>query len=100
MIYMKTPPLPLDLNHNLNRSRAAFTLIEIMVVLVVIGILAAVIIPQFAGTTQDAKISSAKSNVAELESALERFYVHMHRYPGNEEGLKVLVEAPAGEEKK
>src|SRR5207237_9078328 len=82
------------------RAFAAFTLIEIMVVLVVIGILAAVIIPQFGGTTQDAKISAAKANVAELESALERFYVHMDRYPSSEEGLKVLVEAPAGEEKK
>jgi general secretion pathway protein G len=82
------------------RTHAAFTLVEIMVVLVVIGIIAAAIIPQFVGTTQDAKISTAKSNVAEIESAVERFYVHMDRYPSSEEGLKVLVEAPAGEEQK
>ncbi len=79
---------------------SGFTLIEIMVVLVVIGILAAVIIPQFAGTTQDAKINAAKGNVAELESALERFYVHLDRHPTSEEGLKALLEAPAGEESK
>src|SRR5262249_40315584 len=79
---------------------SAFTLIEIMVVLVVIGILAAFIIPQFAGTTQDAKVSAAKGNVAELESAVERFYVHMDRYPTTEEGLKVLVGPPTGEETK
>jgi general secretion pathway protein G len=86
-----------------NRSRvaiSAFTLIEIMVVLVVIGILAAFIIPQFAGTTQDAKVNAAKGNVAELESALERFYVHMDRHPTTEEGLKALLEPPAGEESK
>jgi len=77
-----------------------FTLVEIMVVLVVIGILAAAIIPQFIGTTQDAKVSTAKASVAELESALGRFYVNMDRYPSNEEGLKALVEAPTGEEKK
>jgi general secretion pathway protein G len=77
-----------------------FTLVEIMVVLVVIGILAAAIIPQFMGTTHDAKVSTAKANVAELESALGRFYVNMDRYPSNDEGLKVLVEAPTGEEKK
>jgi general secretion pathway protein G len=85
---------------NTKNRNAAFTLIEIMVVLIVIGILAAVIMPQFTGTTHDAKISTAKANVAELESALERFYVHMDRYPTTEEGLKVLVEAPAGSENK
>jgi len=77
-----------------------FTLVEIMVVLVVIGILAAAIIPQFIGTTQDAKVSTAKASVAELESALGRFYVNMDRYPSNEEGLNALVVAPTGEEKK
>jgi general secretion pathway protein G len=79
---------------------AAFTLVEIMVVLVVIGIIAAAIVPKFMTTTHDAKVSTAKGNVAELESALERFYVHMDRYPTTEEGLKVLVEAPTGEESK
>src|SRR3954465_4468283 len=77
-----------------------FTLVEIMVVLVVIGILAAAIIPQFIGTTQDAKVSTAKASVAELESAPGRFYVNMDRYPSNEEGLNALVTAPTGEEKK
>src|ERR1043166_7711180 len=83
-----------------HKRTEAFTLIEIMVVLVVIGILAAAIVPQFMGTTHDAKVSTAKANVSELESALERFYVHMDRYPNNEEGLKALVEPPAGEDKK
>jgi len=71
-----------------------------MVVVIVIGILAATIIPQFMGTTHDAKVSSAKANIAELESALERFNVHMDRYPTADEGLKVLVEAPSGDEKR
>ncbi len=79
-------------------SSAAFTLIEIMVVVIILGILAATIIPQFMGTTSDAKISAAKSQVAELESALERFFIHMDRYPTAEEGLKVLVDPPAGTE--
>ena len=77
-----------------------FTLIEIMVVVVILGILAATIIPQFMGTTQDAKVSAAKAHIAELESAIERFYIHFDRHPTTEEGLKVLVQAPAGDEKK
>ena len=82
------------------RVLRAFTLIEIMVVVVILGVLAATIIPQFIGTTHEAKVSAAKGHVAELESALERFYVHMDRYPTTEEGLKVLVEPPSGDEKK
>ena len=89
----------MNIKANARRS-AGFTLVEIMVVVIIIGILAATIIPQFIGTTQDAKISAAKLQVAELESAVERFYVQMDRYPSTEEGLKVLVDAPAGDEQK
>jgi general secretion pathway protein G len=81
-------------------KNAAFTLIEIMVVVIILGILAATIIPQFIGTTQDAKIGAAKSQVAELESAVERFYVHMDRYPSADEGLQVLVDPPANDDDK
>ena len=80
------------------RKSGAFTLIEIMVVVIIIGILAATIIPQFIGTTHDAKVSSAKGHIAVLEAAVECFNVHMDRYPTTEEGLKVLVDPPAGEE--
>jgi general secretion pathway protein G len=85
---------------NKANHQSAFTLIEIMVVVVILGILAATIIPQFIGTTHDAKVSAAKATIAELESALERFYIHVDRHPTSEEGLKVLVEAPSGDDKK
>ena len=75
-------------------------MLELMIVVVILGILAATIIPKFMGTTSEAKVGAAKSDVAELESALERFYIHMDRHPTTEEGLKVLVEPPAGEESK
>jgi general secretion pathway protein G len=81
-------------------GEGAFTLVEIMVVVVILGILAATIIPQFMGTTDEAKVSTAKASIAQLESSLERFRIHLDRYPTTEEGLKVLVDAPPGEEKK
>jgi len=89
----------MKIQSNKQRS-AAFTLIEIMVVVVILGILAATIIPQFMGTTQDAKISKAKADVGELANAIERFYINMDRYPTTEEGLKILVEAPSTEDTK
>ncbi|HAB19353.1 MAG TPA: type II secretion system protein GspG [Verrucomicrobiales bacterium] len=70
-----------------------------MVVVIVLAVLAATIIPQFIGMTTDAKISAAKANISELESALERFFVQMDRYPTTAEGLQVLVEAPASDAK-
>lgn len=79
---------------------AAFTLVEIMVVVVILGILAATIIPQFVSSTQDAKIGAAKADIANLESAIERFYINMDRYPSNEEGLKALSDPPSGDDKK
>jgi general secretion pathway protein G len=80
------------------RNSRGFTLIEIVVVVIILGILAATIIPQFVGTTNDAKISAAKAQISELESALERLYVNMDRYPTPDEGLKILVDAPAGDD--
>jgi general secretion pathway protein G len=85
---------------SLQKRLAGFTLLEIMVVVIIIGVLAAAIIPQFMGTTHDAKVSAAKADVNQLENALERFNLHMDRYPTTDEGLKVLVEAPVGEDKK
>ena len=77
------------------QKRRGFTLIEIMVVVVILGILAATISQQFIGTTHDAKVTAAKSAIAELESALERFHLNMDRHPTSEEGLKVMVEPPS-----
>ncbi|HEX4120403.1 MAG TPA: type II secretion system major pseudopilin GspG [Verrucomicrobiae bacterium] len=87
-------------NQSIRKKTGAFTLIEIMVVVVILGILAATIIPQVAGTSHDAKVSAAKESISQLETALERFDVQMDRFPTTEEGLKALTEPPAGDEQK
>ncbi|PWU09425.1 MAG: type II secretion system protein GspG [Verrucomicrobia bacterium] len=96
------PPGPSDRSGEINyrRARQAFTLIEIMVVVAIIGILAAVIIPQFGTTTYDAKVNAAKAHIQEYANAVERFNVNMDRYPTSEEGLAVLVDAPSGDDAK
>jgi general secretion pathway protein G len=83
-----------------SRKRSAFTLIEIMVVVVILGILAATIIPKFVGATGEAKVGAAKADIANLKSAIERFQLNMDRFPTTDEGLKVLAEPPSGEDKK
>ena len=82
-----------------SNSDGGFTLIEIMVVVIILGVLAATILPQFKGMTHDAKVGTAKATIAELESAVERFNINYDRYPTTEEGLKVLVEPPSSDDK-
>ncbi|MFQ5655106.1 MAG: type II secretion system major pseudopilin GspG, partial [Planctomycetota bacterium] len=81
------------------RRSEGFTLIEIMVVVIVLAILAATIIPQFAGTKQEAKVSTARHDITILENALERYYLHMDSYPPTEVGLRSLTEAPSDGER-
>ncbi|HEX3626051.1 MAG TPA: type II secretion system major pseudopilin GspG [Verrucomicrobiae bacterium] len=76
-------------------SRHGFTLVEVLTVCVILAILAATILPEIFGTSKDAKVSAAKSDISELDSAVERFYINMDRYPSSEEGLAVLTDPPA-----
>jgi general secretion pathway protein G len=79
--------------HALQRARG-FTLIEIMVVVIIIGLLAAVIVPQFMGRVDDARITKARSDLQSVETALTMYRLDNFRYPTTEQGLSALVTRP------
>lgn len=65
------------------RSEQGFTLVELLIVVIILAIMSAIAIPQFSSSTEDAKVSSLETNLAELRAAVELYY-HQHnsRYPG------------------
>ena len=83
------------LQHPIRRRAArGFTLVEIMVVVVIIGILGALVVPKLLGRTGDARITSAKTDIATLNGVLKLYKLDNNRYPTTEQGLKALVERP------
>lgn len=80
------------------RARArGFTLIEIMVVITILGILAALIVPRVVGRTDDARIGAAKQDIASIMQALKLYRLDNGRYPTTEQGLRSLIERPGTE---
>jgi general secretion pathway protein G len=72
-----------------------FTLIEIMVVVVILGILAALIIPNIMDRPDQARIAKAKQDIRALDTALSLYRMDNYRYPSTEQGLQALVEKPS-----
>jgi general secretion pathway protein G len=77
------------------RWQRGFTLIEIMVVVVILGLLAAVVVTQTVGKIDDARITKAKQDIRELETALTLYRLDNFRYPTTDQGLDALVKRPA-----
>ncbi|MCG9895565.1 MAG: type II secretion system major pseudopilin GspG [Fimbriimonadaceae bacterium] len=75
--------------------RRAFTLIELIVVILILAILATLIVPRVISRTEDAKQSKALSDLASLRSMLDQFRIDNGRYPASEEGLESLRTQPA-----
>jgi general secretion pathway protein G len=71
-----------------------FTLIEIMVVVIIIGLLAAVIVPEVIHRVDDARVAKAKQDIQALETALTMFRLDNSKYPTTEQGLQALVQQP------
>lgn len=72
-----------------------FTLIEIMVVVIIIGLLAAVIVPSVMKRVDDAKVAKAKEDIQSLETALTMYYMDNSKYPTGDQGLGALIAQPA-----
>lgn len=78
------------------RRRRGFTLIELIMVVVILGVLAALVIPNFAGRTQDSKVAAAKTQIeSHFGLALSLYETDNGAYPTTEQGLEALIEKPS-----
>jgi len=75
-------------------AQRGFTLIELMVVLVIIGVLASLIVPSVLDRVDEAKVTAARTDVNSLMEALKRYRLDNQRYPTSEQGLQALVTKP------
>jgi general secretion pathway protein G len=77
------------------RSLRGFTLIELMVVILILAILAALVVPRVLGRVEDAKAAKAKTDLSTLGAALKQFRLDCDRYPSQDEGLDALRTPPS-----
>lgn len=78
----------------IKNKNKGFTLIEIMIVLVIMGILAGLIVPKLMGRTDDARVLQAKQDIATMAGALKMYKLDNLRYPTTDQGLKALITKP------
>jgi len=85
-----------DQSQKINKMKqSGFTLIEIMVVVVIIGILASVVVPRIMDNPDKARVAKAKNDIRALESAMDLYRLDNYTYPTTDEGLNALITAPS-----
>ena len=75
-------------------SQDGFTLIEIMVVILILGLLATIVVQSLRGAADKAKRTKASADLAELKTALDRYYLDNGYYPSTDQGLNALISPP------
>jgi len=76
------------------RRHSGFTLIEVMVVIVILGVLAALIVPKVMGRPDEARAVAARQDIAAISQALKLYKLDNRKYPTTEQGLQALVQKP------
>lgn len=76
------------------KPRAGFTLLEVMVVIVILGVLASLVVPNLLGNKEKADRQKAISDIVALENALDMYRLDNGRYPTTEQGLEALIQQP------
>ncbi|MDU1877483.1 MULTISPECIES: type II secretion system major pseudopilin GspG [Citrobacter] len=78
----------------INNKQRGFTLMELMVVIVILGVLASLVVPNLMGNKDRADRQKAVTDIVALENALDMYKLDNHRYPTTEQGMEALVTAP------
>jgi len=87
----------LRLKKSKNNGQEGFTLIELMVVLMIIGILTALIVPNVLDRADDARVTAAKTDLNNIVQALKFYKIDNQRYPTSEQGIQALMQKPTSE---
>ncbi|MFN3167805.1 MAG: type II secretion system major pseudopilin GspG [Phycisphaeraceae bacterium] len=78
------------------KRSAGFSILELLLVLVILGILAGIVGVRFAGQSGKAKVTATKTQLSNLEGALNQYEIDMGEYPSTQQGIKALREMPSG----
>jgi general secretion pathway protein G len=76
------------------QNRRGFTMVELMAVLIILGLLMAVVVQNFVGQVDKGRVTTTKANLRLLHTAVNQFHMDTGRWPGEDEGLSVLIQQP------
>src|SRR5688500_13471367 len=91
---MRRTQIPTMSRRRYSATRSAFSLIELLLVMVILVVLAAVVVPTFTGRSEQAREAAAKTDIARIGLQLDAFEIDTGRFPNNSKGVAALVQAP------
>lgn len=84
----------MESNRIITMRRAGFTLFEMIIVVAILGLLVALVAPRLTGNLEKSKVTITKTQIANLSTSIEQFYLEVGRYPSRDEGLDALIQRP------